>query len=168
MWVGHWAIGIAFYLGLSVAVWIEGIRALRQHKFTLLDLAVQPPSLRTFISLSMFFFASGIQHDAHAYLASLKPTGANNKDGKADYKLPIHPAFNQTLTPHYFAECVIYLALAGLAAPGSQYLNGTLACAFIFVAVNLGVTANGTYEWYERKFGKNALEGRSKMVPFLF
>lgn len=168
MWIGHWALGIAFYAGLSISVWIEGIRALQQHQPTLLDLSLQPPSLRTCIALFLFLFASGIQHDSHAYLASLKPTGANNKDGKTDYKLPIHPAFNLTMTPHYFAECVIYLAIAGLAAPGDQYLNGTLACALIFVAVNLGVTACGTYKWYERKFGKRALEGRAKMVPFVF
>lgn len=168
MWIGHWALGIAFYIGLSVAVWIEGVRTLQHHKLNLLDLALQPPSLRTFVSLVLFFFASGIQHDCHAYLASLKPTGSNNKDGKADYKLPNHPAFNYTVTPHYFAECLIYLAIAGLAAPGNEYLNGTIACALLFVAVNLGVTAHGTHEWYEQKFGKSALEGRSKMVPFLY
>jgi 3-oxo-5-alpha-steroid 4-dehydrogenase 3 len=28
MWVGHWLVGIAFYLAMSVAVWVEGIRAL--------------------------------------------------------------------------------------------------------------------------------------------
>lgn len=27
MWVGHWLIGIAFYLAMSMAVWVEGIRA---------------------------------------------------------------------------------------------------------------------------------------------
>jgi 3-oxo-5-alpha-steroid 4-dehydrogenase 3 len=168
MWVGHWILGMAFYLGLSVSIWIEGTQALANHELTLIDFSIQPPSVRTFITLAIFMFASGIQHDCHGYLASLKPTGANNKDGKSDYKLPAHPAFNLTVTPHYLAECVIYLSIAGMAAPAGQWLNGTVACALVFVAVNLGVTAHGTYEWYERRFGKMALAGRWRMVPFVF
>ena len=107
MWVGHWAIGLAFYVGLNIAIWI-------------------------------------------------------------DYKLPNHPAFHLTLTPHYFAECIIYLSLAGMAAPSGQWLNGTVSCALLFVAVNLGVTAHGTYDWYRQKFGKESLRGRWRMVPFVF
>lgn len=168
MWVGHWAIGLAFYVGLNIAIWIEGARALQKHKLTLIDLSIQTPSFRTFVTLAVFMFASGIQHDCHAYLASLKPTGANNKDGKTDYKLPNHPAFHLTLTPHYFAECIIYLSLAGMAAPSGQWLNGTVSCALLFVAVNLGVTAHGTYDWYRQKFGKESLRGRWRMVPFVF
>jgi 3-oxo-5-alpha-steroid 4-dehydrogenase 3 len=168
MWVGHWILGMGFYAGLNVAIWIEGTKALRTHEFTLFDLSIQAPSVRTFITLTMFMFASGIQHDCHAYLASLKPTGANNKDGKSDYQLPDHPAFHPTMTPHYLAECVIYLAIAGMAAPANKWLNETVACALIFVAVNLGATAHGTYEWYERKFGKDALKGRWRMIPFVW
>jgi len=26
MWIGHWLIGIGFYLAMSLAVWVEGIR----------------------------------------------------------------------------------------------------------------------------------------------
>lgn len=26
MWIGHWVLGIGFYTGLSVAVWVEGAR----------------------------------------------------------------------------------------------------------------------------------------------
>jgi 3-oxo-5-alpha-steroid 4-dehydrogenase 3 len=168
MWVGHWVLGMAFYIGLSVAIWIEGTAALKAHKLTLVDFSIQAPSVRTFITLAFFMFASGIQHDCHAYLASLKPTGANNKDGKSDYKLPTHPAFHPTVTPHYLAECVIYLSIAGMAAPSGHWLNSTVTCALVFVAVNLGVTAHGTYEWYVRRFGKQALEGRWRMVPFIF
>jgi 3-oxo-5-alpha-steroid 4-dehydrogenase 3 len=43
-----------------------------------------------------------------------------------------------------------------------------VACALVCVIVNLGVTAHGTYEWYERRFGKSALKGRWRMVPFIF
>lgn len=26
MWVGHWLVGVWFYLSVTVAIWIEGIR----------------------------------------------------------------------------------------------------------------------------------------------
>ena len=168
MWVGHWILGMGFYVGLNLAIWIEGTKALKTHEFTLVDLSIQAPSVRTFITLAIFMFASGIQHDCHAYLASLKPTGANNKDGKPDYQLPDHPAFHPTVTPHYLAECVIYLAIAGMAAPADKWLNETVASALVFVAVNLGATAHGTHEWYERKFGRDALKGRWRMIPFVW
>lgn len=29
MWVGHWVIGLLFYAGLSVGVWVEGVRESR-------------------------------------------------------------------------------------------------------------------------------------------
>lgn len=181
MWVGHWLLGLAFYIGLSLSVWIEGISTLQTHAVTLLDFSIEAPSIRTFLSLAIFMFASGIQHDCHAYLASLKTSSSKTAGAataptptatatatKPSYKLPDHPAFHPTLTPHYLAECTIYLSLAALAAPPGEWLNGTLICALLFVAVNLGVTAHGTHEWYERKFGKSALEGRWKMVPFVF
>jgi 3-oxo-5-alpha-steroid 4-dehydrogenase 3 len=29
MWIGHWALGILFYVATSVAIWIEGISGLQ-------------------------------------------------------------------------------------------------------------------------------------------
>ncbi|KAI7715285.1 hypothetical protein KC322_g2980, partial [Hortaea werneckii] len=108
MWIGHWILGIGFYTGLSVAVWVEGAPILASHTFSLADIAVPPPSLRTFLSLLLFILASGFQHDCHAYLCSLKSpstttttttttTTANNDPSnskpKDSYRLPTHPAF---------------------------------------------------------------------------
>ena len=174
MWIGHWALGIWFYLTMSVAVWIEGMRmyslislhqepllmllaALHQEKFTPKHFFFSPPSLRTFVGTLLFFLASGVQHDCHAYLASLKK-----------YTLPEHPAFMQVLCPHYLAECLIYLSIAIVAAPPGQIINRTVFCAMVFVAVNLGVTADGTKAWYEQKFGKEKVASRRRMVPLLF
>jgi 3-oxo-5-alpha-steroid 4-dehydrogenase 3 len=110
-----------------------------------------------------------MQHDCHAYLASLKKPQKNAKgEMKTEYRLPEHPAFNLSLTPHYFAECLIYLSLSILAAPKGSMLNWTLVSALVFVAVNLGVTANGTRTWYEEKFGRDAVKGRARMIPGLF
>jgi 3-oxo-5-alpha-steroid 4-dehydrogenase 3 / polyprenol reductase len=164
MWIGHWYVGLGFYIGMSVAVWIEGVPALIQHKFTVHDITVTAPSLRTAVSLLLFLMASGIQHDCHAYLASLST--AKTKD-KTEYQLPTFPAFSMTLTPHYFMECLIYLSLAILAAPEDHWFNMTILCALVFVVTNLGVTAIGTRQWYEKKFGKEAIAGRYAMIPFV-
>ena len=32
MWIGHWVLGIAFYIAMSVAVWVEGIREQYKQK----------------------------------------------------------------------------------------------------------------------------------------
>ena len=165
MWVAHWALGIYFYSALSMAVWVEGVPALRKHTFNLADLSISAPSLRTLFSLCLFAMASGIQHDCHAYLASLKP-----KDPvvKSEYKLPAHPAFNLTVTPHYAAECMIYVAFSLLAAPEGCWANWTMVAALFFVAGNLGVTAHGTHKWYARRYGRKAVGGRWRMVPFVY
>lgn len=138
--------------------------ALRRHTLSASDLAIAAPDLRTFISIILFILASGVQHDCHAYLASLK---SNSKD-QSEYKLPEHPAFSALIVPHYTAECVIYLALAVFAAPQGAAMNWSLVCALVFVVVNLGVTADGTKDWYERKFGKKAVEGKWRMIPFVY
>ncbi|KAI7181906.1 hypothetical protein KC316_g9056 [Hortaea werneckii] len=192
MWIGHWVLGIGFYTGLSVAVWVEGAPILASHTFSLADFAVPPPSLRTFLSLLLFILASGFQHDCHAYLCSLKSpsssttttttTNDNNDTTKPkdSYKLPTHPAFSHLIVPHYTAECLLYLSLAFLAAPApapqsfpppdsgapggnGRIFNYTLLSACIFVVVNLGVTAQGTREWYLVRFG-GSQEGRERVL----
>lgn len=115
------------------------------------------PSLSTFLGIAIFLLASGMQHDCHAYLASLKK-----------YTLPEHPAFQSVVCPHYLAECLIYLAFAIVAAPSGQVFNWTMLSAMIFTAVVLGVTADGTKLWYEQKFGKERVGSRWRMIPWVY
>lgn len=91
--------------------------------------------------------ASGVQHDCHTYLADLKK-----------YSLPEHPAFLRLVCPHYTAECAIYIALTILAAPMGSPINWTFWTALAFVAINLGVSSKFNKEWYEQKFGKDAVK----------
>lgn len=101
--------------------------------------------------------ASGVQHDCHHYLASLKK-----------YAVPSHPLFLRVLCPHYTAECVIYLSLALLAAPQGEVLNKTLLCTLLFVVVNLGITAGNSKRWYIEKFGEESVRGRWRMIPGIY
>lgn len=143
--------------------------ALQAHSFSTKDLTIKGPSIRTCIGILIFILASGVQHDCHAYLASLKkPRRTAKGEMKIEYRLPEHPVFNLSLTPHYFAECLIYLSLSILAAPEGEWLNWTLVSALVFVAVNLGVTANGTRKWYAVKFGTETVKGRARMIPGLY
>jgi 3-oxo-5-alpha-steroid 4-dehydrogenase 3 len=176
MWIGHWALGVWFYASMSVAVWIEGARrfpfgfvscssdviflhlaSLLRESFEFGHLTIEAPSIRTFVGCLMFIVASGVQHDCHSYLASLKK-----------YSLPEHPVFGRIVCPHYFVECVIYFAMSIVAAPGGCMLNWTIVCALVFVGVNLGVTADGSRDWYMEKFGAASMSGKWRMIPFAF
>lgn len=81
MWFMHWLLGLGFYLAAGVAIWIEGSGALLTNKLNIAHLQMtNAPSLRTFVLIPLFLVASGLQHDSHHYLFSLKkihPPGAS-------------------------------------------------------------------------------------------
>ncbi|KAI9653752.1 MAG: hypothetical protein M1821_006947 [Bathelium mastoideum] len=173
MWVGHWLLGIAFYVAMSISVWIEGSPALLSLKtFHITDLRLPAPTLRTFLTLPVFLLASGAQNDAHRYLASLRAPSAKKPSTPASappvYKLPEHPLFHRIVCPHYTAEGIIYVALAVIAAPEGRWVNGTLTCAMLFAVANLAVTADGAKRWYEARFGEGSVRGKWRMIPFVF
>jgi 3-oxo-5-alpha-steroid 4-dehydrogenase 3 / polyprenol reductase len=112
------------------------------------------------IGLLLFSIGAVAQNRAHAYLFQLRKTGT--------YTFPTHPLFWLTLTPHYFSECVEYVGLTIAAAPPGQYVNKTLACILMFVVVNLGVTASGTYGWYAERFGRDKVRGKARMIPLIW
>jgi 3-oxo-5-alpha-steroid 4-dehydrogenase 3 len=145
MWFAHWLLGLIFYLTINVAIWIE-----------------KPVgSLIGWSSVTLvpvILTAHILQHSYHAYLYRLRI----EKNG---YQLPAHPVFSDLLCPHYTCETAIYLGLSLLSAPADKPINWTLFCGTIFVAVNLGVTAIGTKEWYIEKFGQDKVGSRKRMVP---
>ncbi|CAG8091619.1 unnamed protein product [Penicillium salamii] len=158
MWFVHWLLGLSFYLATGVAIWIEGSRTLLTRELSIAHFQMtNAPSLRTFAIVPLFLIASGLQHDSHHYLSSLKK-----------YTLPEHPMFRGVVCPHYGAECVIYLSLALVAAPQGEWINKTMLTCFIFVAVNLGLTARNTKEWYASKFGNNSVKDWWFMIPYVY
>ena len=158
MWFMHWLLGLGFYLAAGVAIWIEGSGTLLTQKLTIAHLQMtNAPSLRTFFFVPLFLVASGLQHDSHHYLYSLKK-----------YTLPEHPMFRGIVCPHYGAECVIYLSLALLAAPRGEWVNKTMLSCLAFVASNLGLTARNTKQWYAQKFGEDSVRDWWFMIPYVY
>ncbi|KAF2865287.1 3-oxo-5-alpha-steroid 4-dehydrogenase-like protein [Massariosphaeria phaeospora] len=155
MWVGHWLLGFIFYLSVNVAVWVEGVGGTGAQELGdrwMWKAAVLVPAVLT---------AHGLQHVYHAYLYRLR---TQNKG----YQLPAHPLFPNLLCPHYTCEIAIYLLLSFLAARPDKIVDWTLLSATVFVAVNLGVTAEGTRDWYVEKFGKDKIEKRRRMIPWIW
>jgi 3-oxo-5-alpha-steroid 4-dehydrogenase 3 len=81
------------------------------------------------------------------------------------YTLPSEGWFRYIICPHYTSECLVYLAIAWIAAPHGQIFNRSILGALMFVAVNLGATAKGTKAWYEQKFGADKVAGQWLMIP---
>ncbi|KAL2431565.1 hypothetical protein ABEF95_011532 [Exophiala dermatitidis] len=165
MWIGHYAIGLAFYVVTNVAIWAEYMGVHVGHDVDVAHWQTGRGLLtpRVLICTLLFLYASYKQHYYHSYLAGLKK-----------YTLPVGPAFRLIVAPHYTAECAIYLALAVLdVAPQTQKqteissINWTLFCALVFVAVNLGVTADGTRTWMMYKFPekKQEIQRRWRILP---
>ncbi|TLD20359.1 hypothetical protein PspLS_08383 [Pyricularia sp. CBS 133598] len=155
MWIIHWALGLSFYIFMSVAVWIQG-------SGSILDQWSNPndghrPSLNVITGSVMFLVASVTQFKCHSHLAGLKK-----------YSLPTQGLFQYTVCAHYTCECVIYISLAIVAAPEGQLFNKTILSALVFVAVNLGLTAHGTRKWYETKFGPDKIASRWTMIPLVY
>ncbi|KAM5450946.1 3-oxo-5-alpha-steroid 4-dehydrogenase [Microsporum audouinii] len=154
MFGGHWLYGFAYYIAMGVAIWVEGTATLLSTDTPLGDATITAPSLSSLIFIPVFIFASGIQYDCHEYLASL-----------VKYTLPVHPAFVSIISPHYTAECTIYLSLSVLAAPPGSIVNMTIFSALILTAVQLGTSAAATKRWYGEKFGVEKVKDRWVMLP---
>ena len=161
MWIGHYAIGLAFYFFTNLAVFVEHIPT--DFNLVRLNPLLSPAAISRkpldWLTVLMFVIESVDQHNHHLYLASLRK-----------YSLPDADAFKQVIAPHYTAECLIYLSLALLDAPRGRFLNRTMLCALIFVVVNLGVTAERTKTWMLDKFPerRNDIQKRWHMVPLLY
>lgn len=113
--------------------------------------------MKAAVALPLFLYGWVMQHRCHKHLAGLKK-----------YSLPGLGMFRYLICPHYTCECLIYLSLALVAAPKGQWCNRTLLSVLIFVAVNLGVTAHGTRNWYIEKFGPERVVGKWIMIPLLY
>ncbi|KAH7162429.1 hypothetical protein B0J13DRAFT_10287 [Dactylonectria estremocensis] len=155
MWIVHWALGLVYYTSMGISVWVEGSSAILQswespYQGSLLTRKMP-------LALALYSVACLKQNECHRHLASLKK-----------YTLPNEGWFRFLICPHYTCECILYLAIAWVAAPPGQLFNKTVLLGLLFVAVNLGSTAAGTKKWCVQKFGAEKVAGRWIMIPFVF
>ncbi|KAI1646315.1 uncharacterized protein F4817DRAFT_340475 [Daldinia loculata] len=155
MWIIHWLLGVAYYFCTGISIWIHGSRSIQSSDRR--TFSIEIPSFNMVFGVITFWASWFMQYRCHSYLSQLKK-----------YSLPVDGLFQYLVCPHYTCECVLYLSLALIAAPVGQLYNRTLICAVLFVAVNLGVTANGTKKWYSEKFGHERVRGKWKMIPGIF
>lgn len=135
---------------------------------------VNPKNL---LVLMLFGYASFKQNECHRILANIR--GNNSKKG--DYSIPKGGWFEFLVSPHYFAEILIYIAFTLAASSVDVWnvvswlsgINWTMFCCLLFVIVNLGATAKSTEKWYQQKFGEKWFDiirkkPRWKLVPGLY
>ncbi|OCK95046.1 uncharacterized protein K441DRAFT_676956 [Cenococcum geophilum 1.58] len=154
MWIGHYALGVLFYSTVNIAVWIEGTPPSPRPT------SLMPLDLKSTLLVPLLLTTHILQNAHHAFLSSLRRSGT--------YALPTSPLFPRILCPHYTLEVLHYTLLALLAAPAGRAVNYTLAAAVMLVAVNLGVTAEGTRGWCVGRFGAESVKGRARMLPWVW
>ncbi|PSR93960.1 hypothetical protein BD289DRAFT_459545 [Coniella lustricola] len=151
MWFLHWVMGLGFYFGISMAIWVESSASPSAADFT------TETTMKAAVALPLFAYGWFMQYHCHRNLAKLKK-----------YSLPDQGLFCYLVCPHYACECLIYSSLAIAAAPTGRWCNQTLLSGAIFVVVNLGVTALGTRTWYAERFGMEKVASKWIMIPFLY
>jgi 3-oxo-5-alpha-steroid 4-dehydrogenase 3 len=153
MWIGHYFMGLGFYVVANVATWIDAaplIQARMTRSYGMVE------SIRTVALVAFWLLASVMQAKVHSYLTNMT---------RGLYTIPQFPKYtgDKVVSPHYGWEIVIYALMAVMLLDGQG--NLTMICVAVFVAVNLSVTAAGTYEWYRTKFGEDAVRGKFRMIP---
>ncbi|KAF9163561.1 hypothetical protein DFQ26_002410 [Actinomortierella ambigua] len=168
MHVGHYLIGITFYIAVPPALWIDAV----EHPERVIPLWSLPPgrALMVGVGTVLFFWAYYHQFACHCILASLRPksqprpqqdaVAAAKKDDdspttKSVYRVPHGDWFNYFVCPHYVAEMLIYVAYYIIASASLNSPQGstTLLIVLGWVISNLGVVARETAAWYRAKFG---------------
>jgi 3-oxo-5-alpha-steroid 4-dehydrogenase 3 len=156
MHISHYLVGIGFYGAIVFGTWLEGFSSFGTtgsseplHFFT------------TLLAITLFFYASYHQYNCHVILASLR-----KEDNNERYTIPRGDWFEWIVSPHYFADILVYLSLCIL----YQFKNYILICGLVWTIINLSITANETQSWYHRYFSTEKYNlafpnGRWRIIP---
>jgi 3-oxo-5-alpha-steroid 4-dehydrogenase 3 len=159
--VSHYLIGVGFYGAMVLGTWLEGAT-----QFNIWDSYKQQHNnnnnlITTLISVFLFVYASYHQYQCHAILATLR----KNSSG---YAIPRGDWFEYIVTPHYFADILVYLSLNIL----YQFQNYILLCGLVWTTVNLSIVSNETQAWYQtyfkEKYHQAFPKGRWRIIPGCF
>lgn len=114
------------------------------------------------LGIMMYIWASVHQHRCHVILANLR----KSKSGKVvslNHSVPFGDWFERVSCPHYFAELLIYIAMAIIFG----FQNLTWWLAVMFVLFNQALAAVLCHEFYVNKFSCYPTH-RKAFIPFLF
>jgi len=144
------------------------------------------------------FYFQYIQHIHHVILANLRKSKGGTGSGRQCsttiyYSIPLGGWFHYISCPHYLSEIMIYFMLALLIhnnnlqkyntliddKGNNEFYNLSLSILtimhnfkhwilFLWVVINLSISANRTHDWYRMNFGLNYPQERKRLIPFIW
>lgn len=161
MHASHYLIGVGFYGAMVLGTWLEGASNfdIWPHQ----TYGSQHPWAITLLSVVLFIYASYHQYTCHSILASLR------RGQRSGYDIPRGDWFEMLVTPHYFADILIYLSLNILYC----FQNRVLVCGLLWTIVNLSIISTETQTWYYQhfstaKYNEAFPNGRYKIIPYCY
>ncbi|KAG5519377.1 hypothetical protein PMAC_002003 [Pneumocystis sp. 'macacae'] len=143
MWIGHYFLGMTYYLFCGLGMWCEGGGNLQNSEQTFNGLEHISKAVTVFLSVLVYIFFSWIQHSTHISLSRLRLDPNASR-----YSLPTSGLFKYLMCPHYISEIGIYFSFV----LATHIQNKTIFIIFIWVIVILTISASETYRWYLRTF----------------
>ncbi|KAI8987835.1 3-oxo-5-alpha-steroid 4-dehydrogenase-domain-containing protein [Mycotypha africana] len=171
MHFSHYLIGVGFYGAMVLGTWLEGASNFEiwSHQSARYDNESQRDgsfeNITMVFSILLFLYATYHQYRCHSILASLRQKSSASTEttaiSKNGYSIPKGDWFDILVTPHYFADILIYVSLNIL----YHFNNYIFLCGLIWTIVNLSITANETKQWYVRHFQNAFPKDRYRIIP---
>ncbi|KAK9763351.1 hypothetical protein K7432_010050 [Basidiobolus ranarum] len=167
MHLGHYLVGLCFYLAISLSVWLEAAGNLGVYSTSVPQLSWNPSFIEVMIMLlstMIFGYFSYRQYRCHVILSNLRAGSSEVKPGPPKYFLPRGDLFEYVTGGHYFGEIMIYFSLWLLVGLS----NITMGLGFFWVFINLSIIARETHGWYHSRFPDKYPKNRKIIIPYVY
>ncbi|ODM95954.1 Polyprenol reductase [Orchesella cincta] len=111
--------------------------------------------------IATFVIGNYLQHRAHVGLANLRK--GKDKNESSGHKIPRGELFEYVSSPNYFAEILIYVALAGLFG----FKNSSWNYCTMWVISNQVIAGIMNHLWYLKTF-KDYPKQRKAIIPYVW
>lgn len=155
----HYCFGLLFYILLGITVLCQ---VPLHRKSVSAEDVLRQTRWHHILGILIYIWASVHQHRCHEILANLRKT----KSGEVvnmEHKVPYGDWFDRVSCPHYFAELLIYIAMAVIFG----IWNFTWGMVVMYVLCNQSLAAVLCHEFYLRTFDKYPKQRRA-FIPFVF
>lgn len=147
--VGHYIVGIVFYTGVALCVWIDALDSIIYSSLSWSGTIRQAKASAG--ALLAYSIAATAQMWIHYHLRTLKK-----------YTLPMVGPFRWILCPHYTAEIAIYMILSTIVRTPAMKVMA------VWTLINLCVSAAQSRSYYETRFGSYLLRTKWTVIPFVY